>query len=106
MFVYLFRNRTSARALTIDVTARNLPSRTGGSHWIFAKRLQIDKSRPRGASLTLTTRSASWTCSATTSWTLKQLVRLRTVAASGRAASDPAGARVIDRAGLRPCFGC
>jgi hypothetical protein len=46
MFVYLFRNRTSARALTIDVTARNLPSRTGGSHWIFAKRLQIDKSRP------------------------------------------------------------
>lgn len=46
MFVYLFQNRTSARALTIDVTARNLPSRTGGSHWIFVKRLQIDKSRP------------------------------------------------------------
>ena len=35
-------------------------------------------------------RSASWTNSATTSWIHKQLVPPRTVAASGRAASNPA----------------
>ena len=92
MFVYLFQNRTSARALTTDVTARNLPSRTAASHWMFVKVLQINKYRPPGASLTLTMRSASWTNSATTSWIHKQLAPPRAVAASGRAASSPAGA--------------
>jgi hypothetical protein len=42
MLVYLFQNRTSARALTTDMTARNLPSRTAASHWMFVKALQID----------------------------------------------------------------
>ena len=46
MFVYLFQSRTSARALTTDVTARNLPSRTAASHWMFVKVLQINKYRP------------------------------------------------------------
>ena len=46
MLVYLFQNGASARALTTDVTARNLPSRTAASHWMFVKMLQINNSRP------------------------------------------------------------
>jgi hypothetical protein len=46
MLVYLFENRTPARALTTDVTARNLPCPTAASHWMFVKRLQINQCRP------------------------------------------------------------
>ena len=43
MLVYLFR-RNADRALTIDVTARNLPSRP--SPWIFIRALRFNKGRP------------------------------------------------------------
>ena len=46
MFVYLFRQRNADRALTTDITGRNLPSRTPTSHWMFVKALQIDNWRP------------------------------------------------------------
>ena len=45
MLVYLFRQRNADRALTTDVTGRNLPRRTP-THWMFVKALQIDKSQP------------------------------------------------------------
>ncbi len=46
MFVYLFRQRNADRALTTDITGRNLPSRTPTSHWMFVKALRIDNWRP------------------------------------------------------------
>jgi hypothetical protein len=46
MFVYLFRQRNANRALTTDITGRNLPPRTPTSHWMFVEALQIDKCRP------------------------------------------------------------
>jgi len=46
MFVYLFRQRNADRALTTDITGRNIPARTAASHWMFVKALQIDNSRP------------------------------------------------------------
>ena len=46
MFVYLFRHRNAGRALTTDITGRNLPPRTPTGHWVFVRALQIDKSRP------------------------------------------------------------
>ena len=59
MFVYLFRQRNADRALTTDITGRNLPSRTPTSHWMFVKALQIDNWRPLWASLTLRKRPAN-----------------------------------------------
>jgi hypothetical protein len=46
MFVYLFRQRNADRALTTDITGRNIPPRTPTGHWVFVKALQIDKCRP------------------------------------------------------------
>jgi hypothetical protein len=46
MFVYLFRQRNADRALTTDITGRNIPPRTPTGHWVFVKALQIEKSRP------------------------------------------------------------
>ena len=43
MQVYLFRNHI-ARALTMDVTARNLPPHP--SPWIFIRGLHFNKGRP------------------------------------------------------------
>ena len=45
MFIYLFR-RNGDRALTTDITGRNIPPRTPTSHWVFVEALQINKSRP------------------------------------------------------------
>lgn len=47
MLVYLFRQqRTSDRALTTDITGRNLPSATPCSHWVFVEMLDAKKARP------------------------------------------------------------
>jgi hypothetical protein len=43
MPVYLFRQRNADRALTTDITGRNLPLRRPTSYWMFVKTLQIDK---------------------------------------------------------------
>jgi hypothetical protein len=84
MLVYLFQNRTSARALTTDVTARNLPSRTAAGHWLFVKRRQINKCRPP---VHLSDFNSALRHLDHYILTLKQLAPLRTVAASGRAAN-------------------
>ena len=44
MLVYLFR-RTCDRALSTDVTGRNLPSRRAAIPWMFVEALRINKSR-------------------------------------------------------------
>ena len=46
MLVYLFR-RNGDRALTTDMTGRNLPSRTPSSHWMFVEALDTNKYEPR-----------------------------------------------------------
>ena len=46
MLVYLFR-RNGDRALTTDMTGRNLPSRTPSSRWMFVEALDTNKSEPR-----------------------------------------------------------
>ena len=46
MFVYLFRQRNADRALTTDLTGRNLPSNTPTGHWMFVKAVQIDDCPP------------------------------------------------------------
>ena len=46
MRAYLFRQHNADRALTTDVTGRNLPPRTPKSYWMFVEALQIDKCRP------------------------------------------------------------
>ena len=43
MIVYLFQQRNADRALTTDVTGRNLPPRAPTSQWVFLEALQIDK---------------------------------------------------------------
>ena len=45
MLVYMFR-RNADRALTTDVTARNLPSRTAACPWVFVMALHFNKDRP------------------------------------------------------------
>jgi hypothetical protein len=45
MFVYLFQ-RNGDRALTTDITGRNLPSSTPYSHWVFMEALDDEKTRP------------------------------------------------------------
>ena len=45
MFVYLFR-RNGDRALTTDITGRNLPSSTPCRHWVFMEALDDEKTRP------------------------------------------------------------
>ena len=42
MFVYLFR-RNGDRALTTDMTGRNLPARAPSSHWLFVEALDTNK---------------------------------------------------------------
>ena len=44
MQVYLFR-QNAARALTMDVTGRNLPACAPASNWMFVEALRINKSR-------------------------------------------------------------
>ena len=47
MLVYLFRQeRTTGRALTSDITGRNLPSSTPYSHWVFVEVFDAKKARP------------------------------------------------------------
>lgn len=43
MFVYLFRRNGGDRALTSDMTGRNLPDRTPSNHWMFVEALDTDK---------------------------------------------------------------
>jgi hypothetical protein len=45
MFVYLFR-RNGDRALTTDITGRNLPSSMPNRHWVFMEALDDEKTRP------------------------------------------------------------
>ena len=47
MLVYLFRQRRNGdRALTTDLTGRNLPSHTPDSHWVFVEVIDTEKTRP------------------------------------------------------------
>ena len=92
MFVYLFQSRTCARALTTDVTARNLPSRTAASPWMFVKVLQINKYRPPRCIADFDDALRQLDQFGYYIWIHKQLAPPRAVAASGRAASSPAGA--------------
>ena len=46
MLVYLFR-RNGDRALTTDMTGRNLPARTSSGHWMFVEALDTNKYEPR-----------------------------------------------------------
>jgi hypothetical protein len=45
MFVYLFQ-RNGDRALTTDITGRNLPSSTPYRHWVFMEAIDDEKTRP------------------------------------------------------------
>ena len=45
MQVYLFRQNAD-RALTMDVTARNLPPSPAASPWVFVMALHFNKDRP------------------------------------------------------------
>jgi hypothetical protein len=48
MLVHLFQqNRTCALALTMDVSGRNLPSRTAARNWVFLETLDTNKYEPR-----------------------------------------------------------
>ncbi|MFZ0850288.1 MAG: hypothetical protein WAO08_13895 [Hyphomicrobiaceae bacterium] len=48
MFVYLFRNeRTDLRALTMDVTGRNIPAVTSSIGWLFVEAINSHVLPPR-----------------------------------------------------------
>jgi hypothetical protein len=47
MIVYLFQQRNADRALTTDMTGRNIPSRIPSSHWMFVEALDTNKLEPR-----------------------------------------------------------
>jgi hypothetical protein len=45
MLIYMFR-RNGDRALTTDMTGRNLPSRNSSSHWMFVEALDTSNYEP------------------------------------------------------------
>ena len=48
MLIYLFRDeRTDNRALTIDVTGRNIPLVTSSTVWLFVEAINTDSPPPK-----------------------------------------------------------
>ena len=48
MFIYLFRDeRTNLRALTMDVTGRNIPAVTSSTVWLFVERINTHVLPPK-----------------------------------------------------------
>ena len=47
VLIYLFRERTDNRALTMDVTGRNIPPVTSSTVWLFVETINTHKLPPR-----------------------------------------------------------